>query len=116
MKPRLIVSVTVLVLALALGAGAGSSATGAASIPLLRVGTTGGASTLDPASHTGWWFAGGLETLMQFGPNGKIRPWLAQSISQPGRATYVYHLRRGVKFWDGSEMTSADVANSLNSD
>jgi peptide/nickel transport system substrate-binding protein len=30
--------------------------------------------------------------------------------------TYVYHLRHGVEFWDGNELTSADVANSLNYD
>src|SRR5262249_48199511 len=43
-----------------------------------------------------------------------VKPWLAQSVTNPGRALYIYHLRHGVKFWDGNELTAADVANALN--
>src|SRR5207249_1496910 len=39
---------------------------------------------------------------------------LARSVSRPTSATYDYHLRRGVKFWDGSELTADDVANAIN--
>ncbi|RJQ91200.1 ABC transporter substrate-binding protein [Amycolatopsis panacis] len=54
-----------------------------------------------------------LEFLMKLSPQGKVEPNLAESVDRPDPATYVYHLRHGVKFSDGTEMTSADVANSL---
>jgi peptide/nickel transport system substrate-binding protein len=56
----------------------------------------------------------GLEYLMRLGPNGVVKPHLAERVTQPGRGVYVYHLRKGVKFWIGNEMTSADVVNALN--
>jgi peptide/nickel transport system substrate-binding protein len=51
---------------------------------------------------------------MQFNTNKQLRPWLATRVTQPGKGVYVYTLRKGVKFWDGSELTAADVANALN--
>ena len=42
-----------------------------------------------------------------------LEPELATSVSQPNSLTYTYHLRHGVKFWDGNPMTSADVVYSL---
>ena len=42
-----------------------------------------------------------------------MEPDLASSVSQPDAVTYVYHLRQGVKFWNGDPMTSADVVNAL---
>jgi peptide/nickel transport system substrate-binding protein len=91
-------------------------------IPLLRMGwvgfTTGAINTLNSSrdpSYSGTYIAGlGVETLTSFTPSGKIKPWLAESVTNPTPSTYVYHLRRGVKFWDGNEMTSADVVYSLN--
>jgi peptide/nickel transport system substrate-binding protein len=55
-----------------------------------------------------------LEALLQIGPQGQLEPELATSWSQTSPVTYVYHLRHGVKFWDGDELTAADVAYSLN--
>lgn len=88
----------------------------AASAPLLRVGFTNlEFSTLDPAAGTSVYLDSfGLELLMKLTPNGHLAPSLAVSVANPNPTTYVYHLRRGVKFWDGSELTSADVVNSLN--
>jgi peptide/nickel transport system substrate-binding protein len=86
-------------------------------IPLLRFGElTPGVATLDPNVNQG---CGGecglyLEHLLTVNQNGKLVPQLATSISEPGKAVYVFHLRHGVKFWDGNEMTSADVANAIN--
>ena len=38
---------------------------------------------------------------------------LAESWDTPDSRTYVFHLRRGVRFHDGAEMTSADVAFTI---
>lgn len=38
---------------------------------------------------------------------------MATSWAETGPVTYVYHLRRGVKFWDGDELTSTDAVFSM---
>ena len=50
------------------------------------------------------------ETLVFTGPNFEIKPLLAKSwdISENG-LTYTFHLRKGVKFHNGREMTAKDV-------
>ena len=39
---------------------------------------------------------------------------LAESWDNPDSRTYVFHLRHGVRFHDGTEMTSADVVYTIN--
>jgi peptide/nickel transport system substrate-binding protein len=55
----------------------------------------------------------GCETLVRYDKNGGLVPALADSFSTPSSTTYVYHLRAGVKFWDGKPLTPADVIYSL---
>ncbi|MFL5928411.1 MAG: ABC transporter substrate-binding protein, partial [Gaiellaceae bacterium] len=55
----------------------------------------------------------GCETLVRYDKNGALRPALADAFSTPNATTYVYHLRKGVKFWDGHPLTTADVLYSL---
>jgi peptide/nickel transport system substrate-binding protein len=43
----------------------------------------------------------------------KVVPDLAQSWDTPDPLTYIFHLRRGVKFHDGRPLTSADVKFTL---
>jgi peptide/nickel transport system substrate-binding protein len=94
------------------GAASGASA---ATIPLLRVGDDAALnSALDVGQDEGNSVYGALETLTKFGPAGQVEPELATSVSHPNAVTYVYHLRPGVKFWNGDPMTSADVLNALN--
>jgi peptide/nickel transport system substrate-binding protein len=97
-------------------APAPASETNATIIPLLRVGTNFSMSTLDPtkASYAGYVNQLSLETLLKFGPNSTLRPNLAVSWSQASPVSYVYHLRHGVKFWDGSPLTSTDVVYAWN--
>src|SRR6185437_4233957 len=44
----------------------------------------------------------------------KVVPDLATSWDNPDPLTYVFHLRQGVKFHDGTEFTAEDAAYSLN--
>jgi len=51
-----------------------------------------------------------FESLLTLDPHGSIQPLLAESwqISNDGK-TYTFHLRRGVKFHNGQEMTARDA-------
>lgn len=53
------------------------------------------------------------ESLLRFTPEMKIEPCLAESYEIPDALTYILHLRKGVKFHNGREMTAADVKYSL---
>ena len=50
------------------------------------------------------------DCLLRLEPDGSLTPALAESyeLSEDG-TTYTFHLRQGVKFHDGSEMTAQDV-------
>src|SRR5580692_2852784 len=66
--------------------GSGGSSGSGAAIPLLRVGTTGGTSTLDPLTTQGCAtdFCGlFMERLMKFSADGKLEPQLATSVTHP---------------------------------
>jgi peptide/nickel transport system substrate-binding protein len=91
---------------------------GRATIPLLRAGLDFTLSSLDETKNIAADNVVGLslETLVKFSPQGQVEPDLATSWSQTSPVTYVYHLRHGVKFWDGHPLTATDVAYSLNYD
>ena len=57
------------------------------------------------------------EGLVYYGENGQIKPSLAESwdISKDGR-TYTFHLRKNVKFSDGSDFNAANVCLLYTSD
>lgn len=65
----------------------------------------------DVQSHTAISVA--LEGLMTFDSDGALVPNLATKVDNPDETTYVYTIREGVKFWDGSDMTTEDVAYSI---
>jgi peptide/nickel transport system substrate-binding protein len=52
------------------------------------------------------------DPLLRLNPDYSISPNLA-SYRQPNPLTLVFNIRRGVRFWDGSPVTSADVVWSL---
>jgi peptide/nickel transport system substrate-binding protein len=113
MKQRLALALLAVGAAALCAGSAASSQPSAGAIPLLRVGAILGQGTVDPAQTQGG-PALVYEDLLQFAPDGSLQPMLATSVTRPGPDVYIYHLRHGVKFWDGNEMTSADVTNSLN--
>ncbi len=96
-------------------ASAGGSG-GSGTVPTLRVGTTFPESTLDITKNTGAYVIDdlALDTLVNLGAQAQVEPGLATSVTQPNPLTYLYHLRHGVKFWDGDPLTATDVAYSLN--
>jgi peptide/nickel transport system substrate-binding protein len=53
------------------------------------------------------------EGLMMFTPDGGLEPLLAEKFDQPDELTYVYTLRDGVKFADGTPVTADDVLASI---
>jgi peptide/nickel transport system substrate-binding protein len=95
-----------------------SGSTASGTIPLLRVGLPVSEPTLDETKdiNANWVDSLGLENLVKFGPQGQVEPSLATSMTQASPVSYVYHVRHGVKFWDGQPLTAADVAYSLNYD
>ena len=52
--------------------------------------------------------------LVRHNENLEIVPDLSESLEIPDNVTYIFNLRKGVKFHDGSEMTAVDVVFSLN--
>lgn len=54
------------------------------------------------------------EGLLRFSPKGELLPNLAEKWASPDPTTYVYTIRKGVKFQDGSPMTVEDAIFSLN--
>jgi peptide/nickel transport system substrate-binding protein len=122
---------TLAVLAAACSSSSGS-ATPAATSANLVVGTYGAAegnlssltwdlpygepNTIDPpntAFYNSSLIAANLcDPLLRLNPNYSISPNVA-AYRQPNPLTLVFNLRPGAKFWDGSPVTSADVAWSL---
>ena len=50
---------------------------------------------------------------MRFTPEGGLEPLLAESFEQTDEVTYVYTLREGITFSDGSPVTIDDVVASI---
>ena len=80
------------------------------------MGTYFSQSTLDITKNTGAYLIDdlALDTLVNLNARAQVEPGLATLVTQAGPVTYVYHLRHGVKFWDGDPLTATDVAYSLN--
>ncbi|MDX6598265.1 MAG: peptide/nickel transport system substrate-binding protein [Gaiellales bacterium] len=85
----------------------------------LIIARTADSSTMDATSafdnEAIWVFEQAMETLYTVTPDGKdVKPWLATSYDlSPNKLAYTFHLRKGVKFHDGKEMTADDVKFSL---
>jgi peptide/nickel transport system substrate-binding protein len=85
----------------------------------LVIARTTDSTTMDPRgafdNEAIWVFQQLYETLYVVTPDGKsVKPWLATSYDlSPDKLTYTFHLRKGVKFHTGQEMTADDVKFSI---
>lgn len=56
-----------------------------------------------------------FDSLVELDEQRNPRGDLAETWETPDALTYIFHLRRGVKFYDGRELTSADVKYTFDS-
>lgn len=79
----------------------------------LRIGTEQDADNLDPAlAATGPsvnTVQHAYDSLMMLDESLVPQPHLAESVEQPDDLTYIFHLRQGVTFHNGRELTADDV-------
>jgi peptide/nickel transport system substrate-binding protein len=68
---------------------------------------------LQPNQAVAWIDSLVYSRLLRLTPQGQIIGDLATSWQQTSSTSYVFHLRHGVKFDDGSSLTSADVKYSI---
>jgi peptide/nickel transport system substrate-binding protein len=98
---------------------AGSVRAAARATPTLVIDTSFVITSLDPeAAHTPTALIvqkAAYDTLLTSdGLGSKPRPWLATSYTAaPNSKTFTFKIRKGVRFADGSRLTSADVVFSL---
>ncbi|HRY71973.1 MAG TPA: ABC transporter substrate-binding protein [Spirochaetia bacterium] len=109
---------SILLLALALLALSGAAAFAAPAEKVLTIGVDQEAVGLDPHVVTAFSSMRRIDLLynrlVRLDDNFVVVPDLAQSWDIPDNLTYVFHLRKGVKFHNGREMTAEDVQYSLN--
>jgi peptide/nickel transport system substrate-binding protein len=86
---------------------------------VLVVGVTSGPNNLDPRIGTddvsGKTAQLIFNNLMMLDDHLRVVPDLAERLDNPDPTTYIATLRRGVKFHDGHELTSADVVYTFTS-
>ncbi len=94
------------------------SATTTAMIPAFRIAIDVDPDTLDPAGQTSTTVSNVVdymaETLVTLQPDGKLAPGLAERWEQSSDGkTYVFTLRKGVRFHDGADLDAEAVRLSL---
>ena len=111
-----------------LGGGGGTTAPGPTTtlVPKdggdITMGTEADIDGFDPTRNrwdiTGLTYAQTVyDELAQFGDDGKVYPYLAESITPNATFTeWTIKLRPGIKFHDGSPVTNVDVATALQAD
>src|SRR5215470_7058186 len=116
--PRVVLGAVLLVL-LAVGAGGAAASSGSVRAEISQL-TWGVPQTIrsldythsgDPGTASVVFLA--MEPLVKYDAQGHLRPDLASSFAIRNPTTYVYNLRKGVKFSDGQPLTTADVIYSL---
>jgi peptide/nickel transport system substrate-binding protein len=102
----------------ALGDLSGSSAAGGKPVDLVNWGIVADPVGLDPIGPNDYQSVQPMyqayDTIVQLNEQNGISPMLAESWKQDDPTTYIYNIRSGVTFQDGSPMTVDDVAFSIN--
>jgi peptide/nickel transport system substrate-binding protein len=86
---------------------------------ILVISMSSGPNNLDPRvgadsfSEKAWQLM--FDNLLELDDHLRLSPGLGERLDQPDSTTYVVTLRRGVKFHDGHELTSADVVYTFRS-
>jgi len=120
-KRNLFVLCTVLLVLVAVSsvfaAGVAEQAPAAQKSPTLTIGVSQEAVGLDPHIVTAFSSMRRLDLLynrlVRLDDNMQVVPDLAESWEIPNNLTYIFHLRKGVKFHNGRELTADDVKYSL---
>jgi len=98
-------------------AGVAEQAPAVQKSPTLTIGVSQEAVGLDPHIVTAFSSMRRLDLLynrlVRLDENMQVVPDLAESWEIPNNLTYIFHLRKGVKFHNGREMTADDVKYSL---
>jgi len=84
---------------------------------ICRVALEGSPTTLDPRYDTGAYatriFPLIYTYLFEMDSTGQVIPLAAESMEQPDPLTYIVRLKKGIRFHDGAELTSKDVASTF---
>jgi peptide/nickel transport system substrate-binding protein len=100
------------------GTGSGEAEGGGQEVDAITWAITGDIVSFDPAFvydfNTNIPVTNVVESLVRVTPDGQLEPNLAESWEETDPQTYVYRIRPGVKFHDGSDLTAEDVVFSLN--
>jgi peptide/nickel transport system substrate-binding protein len=107
----------ILLLCLAMASVAGVAAFSAPAEKVLTIGVDQEAIGLDPNIVTAFSSHRRIDLLynklVRIDDNMSIVPDLAESWENPDNVTYIFHLRKGVKFHNGRELKAEDVQYSL---
>jgi peptide/nickel transport system substrate-binding protein len=116
---RLLLAALLVAASAALSLPAGPSAAAPAPRPggVLRYGLDTDPPNIDPHVATGAASRSVIfqlyNSLLRYGPGASLLPDLAERWEVPNPKTYVFHLRRGVRFHNGAPLTAADVKASF---
>ena len=104
----------VLLLSLVLSAcGGGGGKTESGAKDKLTVATAADATTLDPSAQNDSYAANIMaqiyDGLIEIDQDGVVHEKLAESYETPDNLTYIFHLKKGVKFHNGEELKASDV-------
>jgi len=65
--------------------------------------------SFDPIENESVWGFAIYDTLLTFGPTGVILPNVAESFEFADNGTWTFHIRHGIKFTNGEDLTADDV-------
>lgn len=74
--------------------------------------------TLDPQATTalGNWVLNAFmfDSPLMRTPEGELIPWVATKVETAGEIDWRFHLRKGIKFWNGNDLTAHSLAFTMN--